>query len=929
MGAADRVLDRILRTARELDGGGPAVIVLHGPPGIGKFTRADLAADRLHREQGATVLELRPGRTPEGPANEYRELLRMLGARAVLPIETDADHLSENYARVSERVRTVLLLDDVTHWHQVRTLLPSGPDALVIATSRLPCTETLGVEPHQIVNIPVTGPGLAECAQVFRAAVGTARPLPSDEQVEAVVDACHRRPLAIRLAASLYAQRRHRGPEEFLRELAERGNEAVRNLSPARTRGPDNLPVDTVLRWAYDDLLRPGQQELLQVLSLPATSTVNAHTAAALLSRRRDDAPDSRTVEHVTGLLHELVRLHFLEAQRGDRFRIPSAVRRFAAARLSVSSDHEEMESREAAMCLLAAYHRLTLPAQPLLDGQDVLPPSPFSGPEVARLWLEEEKGAILRALQHAERSDPGITLDVVRALCSFCVTTGDSITLAMLVDVVDHAGRGAGDGGSGLLNRIRCVIGLAIGVIARRDGQLQESCRQLMDVRAMFIADGDVVGEAWALRHIGVTQHCMGDFVPAMRYLRRSRDLLAARERLGEPEAGNRLAWVLHSLGALYAEVGGFEEAATALTESLRLHRRHGSVRGRSWAQQVLASCRLKEPATDADTDADADTDTDTDTGDGNADDAERLLDAAAKGFRQTGDLAGLAAVRLVAARAQLARGERTEAERQLRDAIDALTGRPDGEEAAGPLNMQYFCADRRALAWTRFEYARCHDRPTETARRRAELAEAEALFKDIGDRYGTAWVAYERAVSDEPEPALRLAQLTEVREEFRQLGSERDVQMVQQALGQQEEAAHLPDPVTESQCFIDVNVVGHDPGPDAPREEAPHDPRPDVVKGHPCRLRLGVHLDRELETALRDLKDRGRLSLLTMSPRADARPHEQLLPPVGSQWPLTVDVALTPPHSGTQDVRFVLLAEHSGTVLQDIDYRIEVSEP
>ncbi|MFI6641261.1 tetratricopeptide repeat protein [Streptomyces sp. NPDC050504] len=872
----DSVLRDVLHEASRLVGHGTAVVVLHGPPGIGKFTRANRAALQLRRQLGAVLMELRPGRTPSGAANEFRELLSMLGARALLPLEMDADHLSEEYAKVTERVKTVLLLDDVADWDQVQPLLPAGSDGLVIATSLAPCPETLGLAAGKVVNIPVEGPDLTGCVEAFREAAGARGGRPSRDMVVSVVEQCFRSPLAIQLTGALYAHHTGLAVPDLVKELRRRLSERKR-LPLGNHPADADLLLWAVLDWACEDLLEPEHRGLLEVLSLPETSTVGVHTAAELFHRKAGAYGPER-VEQVAALLRDLADRYFLELQGRDRFRISSAVRQFAAYRLSHPPDADEPGSKVAPLILRAAYCRLTLAARPAVDGH-LEPLPPFADSDSALGWLAEEKGAVIRALQIAERVDPGITLDVIKALCTFFVTTGDLNSLSMLEDVVDKesTGRRIPLGENGLLRSVRCAIDMAVGIGARRDGQLTASYEQLRAVRERYAEDNNGFDEAWALRHIGVTLHYMGDFAPAMRYLRRARDQLAPLDHLGNPEAQVRMAWVLHGLGALYADVGAFDEARRILDRSLELHQLHRGVRGRSWAQLVLASCCTK-----ADDDPSV---------------ALGLLTRAAEGFEQTGDQAGLAWVRLENARSQMALGRLDKARRELREALDVLEPSQEGEGETARPGAPHVWIDRRALAWTRFEYARCLRHPYEVDLRAAELAAARRLFEEIGDRYGARCAAAEQSGRTE---RPRRSEVTVPEEDEESDGGEGE-----------DMPNHQVDPVCESRCYIEASVLGDVP----------------VVLEQPYRIRLDVQLDQDLVEALETGSEKdGQLKLLTMAPYAKIDPPVQMLQPVGSQWPLTADIELESQLTGPQHLRFVLITAANDTVLQDVRCQVEV---
>ncbi|WP_158102693.1 ATP-binding protein [Lentzea kentuckyensis] len=84
--------------------------------------------------------------------------------------------------------------------------------------------------------------------------------------------------------------------------------------------------------------------------------------------------------------------------------------------------------------------------------------------------------------------------------------------------------------------------------------------------------ADGDLAGEAEALRGLGVVAEAMGAQLDALDWLQRSADIWRA---IGDPE---RQAAVLNSIGITLAELGRFDEAVAALEESIALSEEAGN---------------------------------------------------------------------------------------------------------------------------------------------------------------------------------------------------------------------------------------------------------------------------------------------------------------------------------------------------------------
>ncbi|GLV59299.1 hypothetical protein KDH_61260 [Dictyobacter sp. S3.2.2.5] len=85
-----------------------------------------------------------------------------------------------------------------------------------------------------------------------------------------------------------------------------------------------------------------------------------------------------------------------------------------------------------------------------------------------------------------------------------------------------------------------------------------------------LYEADGNRVGRAWALFHIGDTWHIQGDYVRAIPYLEESSQLLY------EQEDWRNYAFALSRLGALATLQGNIQQARTWLGEAMRLLREY-----------------------------------------------------------------------------------------------------------------------------------------------------------------------------------------------------------------------------------------------------------------------------------------------------------------------------------------------------------------
>ncbi|MCX4672346.1 tetratricopeptide repeat protein [Streptomyces sp. NBC_01381] len=725
--AALNALDDVLGAAQQLHGQGPAVIVLHGPPGIGKSTLAEAAADRLVQQYPETKrLTLRLGSMLPGDRSRFLQLRRELENSVQEPTwDLTQDALEDSYRMRTRGRRTVLVLHDIGYWEEVEALLPSGDASLVIATSLTPCPVDLGhsiTHNHEVVERPDRKEGY----EIFRRAA--ARPVPGGGDLDDVISACLHQPLAIELAGAAYGV--GMGLPELAATLRKMGGTAADITRAAFTLG-------------YRDL-SPEQQRLLRLLSVPTAPTVDVLIAATLLDQNAT-VPDEMRRHRVQGLLDALVRRRLLRQASKGRYRLDLSVRYFAAEELSLMAQgsSEAEDSRFAAgQRLLEGYGRLTAQLQPLIDGS-LKTYAPFPSADRALNWFRDELDAILSALQYAAATDPLLTGDLIRLLCDYFTLQGDLNALGIIeymlggLKNVDHS--------------VRREVDLGLGIAARRAGRLKDSVERLERVRESFIASHDPEGEAWALRQIGVTLHHQGRLTEATTRLEEARKLL------GRHDLRHRKAWVLQVLGAVYCDRGMFNESAELLHKSIELHELHGNPRGKAWAQLLLASSWLRQ---------------------GNLRHSRDLLEEACKGFEVTQDGPGQGWCLMQQARSQLLGHDALEALSLLDRAQDRHLRYGDRQGVAWTAFIRARChqalgdvpAWRRELmeaadvfeeignglgeAWAWLVSASLPDCDTKARR----VGEARELFARYGDEVGVKRSEAELSRSgSESQPGLR----------------------------------------------------------------------------------------------------------------------------------------------------------------------------
>ncbi|MDX8054874.1 helix-turn-helix domain-containing protein [Lentzea sp. BCCO 10_0798] len=292
------------------------VVVVHGPPGVGKTS---LAVDAAHRfagqfTDGCLHLDLR-GMDPS-PLSAERAVARLLRAFGVPDAKMPSDpNDSLRLYRSLLRERTVLLvLDNAANEAQVRPLLAVSPGSLVIVTSR---NVLAGLNSRARLDL---GPLRHDCAVALLAATaGTGRIAADLESADRVASLCGGVPLALTIAGRTTSSLRH---------LADQ-------LSDERERLGVLASGDVQVRTAFElsyRLLAPAAATLFRRLALihgPDTSVELAAVAAG--------------TDDTEALLEDLVDASLLRAGVPGRYSFHDLIRDYARERLH--SDEPDVET--------------------------------------------------------------------------------------------------------------------------------------------------------------------------------------------------------------------------------------------------------------------------------------------------------------------------------------------------------------------------------------------------------------------------------------------------------------------------------------------------------------------------------------------------------------------------------------------------------
>ncbi|WAZ23782.1 tetratricopeptide repeat protein [Streptomyces cinnabarinus] len=708
----------------------PTVVVLHGAPGSGRTALAVRAAHDLKDQfRGACVVDLRGDSGDEPPLSTRDALLHLLnrlGApreqllfRERTAPDQQVKRLSELYHQHLTGLPVTVVLDDAHDPEQIRTLLPERSDSLVLVTAReplaLPDDHVAWV--HQLPVEPLDEAG----AEELLGAVAQDASGPYDaESADGIRRLCGGLPLALRIAGSSLGPR---SPRRLATDLG--------------AYGPVE-PVERVLWLRYTDQSEPARR-LLRRLALAGRASLGAAAAAALLAT--DEAEATRH-------LAALAEAGLIDHVRGSRYRLHELVRAFAHARLL---DEEEPAERTSAQeRLIVNYADLADSVLRLVDGNmstrsDRFSPHGFTSLDDALRWLDDESSFITSALRHAEGVNQSAVLELLGALCDYCLLRGDLYRLGEISELAQAVDQGL------LMRSVQWRTGIA----ARQLGELDKARTTLASVVDLYLEAHQDAGAARALCSLGITLHHQGQLTEAARKLREALDLQAP------PQLATDRAWTMHALAAVERDRAHLSEALDLLTRSLDLHRAGESVHGEAWAHFQLGQLGLRM---------------------GDVPRAERELRTALDLYGRTRDARGEAWALTQLARARLVDGDPSPAVDGLRQ---AASRHRENEDARGEAWTLYYLGQAleetgsldqavRELERSRTMFSRMRDvyglacarhhsaRATRDLRAaqtgslrnsgfaRQLLVDARADFQRIGVAHGEAWTCLELAVVD-----------------------------------------------------------------------------------------------------------------------------------------------------------------------------------
>ncbi|HKS48278.1 MAG TPA: tetratricopeptide repeat protein [Amycolatopsis sp.] len=454
----------------------PTVVVLTGPPGIGKTATAVRWAYRSspHFPFGTLFADLR-GFSPSPPLQPADVVDSFLAA-----LDYPAERIISAAGR-AEKLRSLLaerpmlvVLDNAADSTHVTPLLGLLATCVVIVTSRRRLGSLTARYSGPTLTLDRLPLGVA--TDMVTARIGP-RAHHEPDTAREIARLCDGLPLALTLMAERAASRAGARLRDLVTQLSDR--DVLLNLGEDSDALTESLAA--AFSCSYTSLAGP-EQRLFGLLGLHPTSDISVHAAAALLGE---------TPARTRRSLDKLLGAHLLE-QRSDlgHYQLHDLLYAYAE---KVGSDEE---SREAGQRLVEFYLQTAANAHSTVFPHRPGPPLPPITPGYTPITFNEESEA-----EH------------------WCLRERANLTA-----VVGYAAKNGMDQYAWLLPHATLFI-------LDRFGHYETAVSGL-EVAAMAAARcGDVEAEASTLNDLGQIKMLQGDHDAAGRYLRRSLDL-ATRHR-------------------------------------------------------------------------------------------------------------------------------------------------------------------------------------------------------------------------------------------------------------------------------------------------------------------------------------------------------------------------------------------------------------
>ncbi|MBB4682899.1 AfsR/SARP family transcriptional regulator [Amycolatopsis jiangsuensis] len=526
------------------------VVVLAGPPGVGKTALATHAGHELRGEfpDGVLHVNLRGYSTspPLAATDALARFLRALGIAAER-IPHEIDEQSALLRSLLSGRRVLMVLDNAASPEHVRPLLPSDPSCAVLITSRDELRGLVALDGAR--RLPVGVVSAQEARAMVGNIVGAERVAAEPGAAGAFAAACGYLPLGLRIASTNLAGAASRSIAEYVARLRPGAK-----LDAMEIEGDDQAAVRLAFDVSYSTV-KPALSQFFRTLSAIPGPDFDDLAAAAVTGT--EPAAAHR-------MLDRLAATNLIGAGAPGRFHFHDLIKEFAAER---ARDQDPAGEREAAPARLAGWYRqrtytacrLLYPDAHLLGAAPDGPP-PWPDAAAALDWLETEAENLV-ALVCARPAGVAVW-ELAYALLPYLQRSRqDSLwqsAFTAALTAAQHAGDRPG----------QAAIHRALSRMQFHHARYSESETHMLEAARLFRESGDPVGEARAHTGLGSIYGELGRLDESIVHLEQSL-------RLGGDTAGR--STTLFDLGMTRIHLGRVREASANLEQAQELARRQG----------------------------------------------------------------------------------------------------------------------------------------------------------------------------------------------------------------------------------------------------------------------------------------------------------------------------------------------------------------
>lgn len=551
------------------EGGGPAVVALLGPGGIGKSA---LAVHVAHRVSGAYPdgqlhVDLRG--TTGSPASTAEVLGRFL--RALQPAQASipdgAEERMDAYRTLLSDRRVLIVLDDAANEAQVRPLLPGSGSCSVLLTSR---GRLAGLEGARLVEVEMLSED--EATALLARVAGVERISAAPDAAAEIVAYCGNLPLAVRVAGARLATRRQWSPRLLATRLAdERHRLTELSAGDQRIRASIEMSVRSLEPRARTAIRRLGHLGPADFQSWVVARALDVDLASA------DEVVEQLVDSH-------LVDYTFIDDAGGVRYRLHDLVRIYAREEAERHESHEDLVASTARVVETWAAvldrlreHVLDHVTSGAIHLTAAAPDTPVDPDLFAtaltnpRAWLDTEQVALVLAVERAaELGLDDLAVAVASVLCASKYALNNAIDLWDRAHAAAlTAARRAGNA------HAEAILVAELGQLRYEQDRYADARVCLTDAVTRFRDLRDRRGEASTLCALGLACREQGHLPEAEHFLAQA-SLLC--QELADDRAIGHCARLV---GSVQLERGEFDAADHSLTVALTAFRKAGSRRG------------------------------------------------------------------------------------------------------------------------------------------------------------------------------------------------------------------------------------------------------------------------------------------------------------------------------------------------------------